>query len=228
MESESNYEKTKRDARQRFTGYDQERIIKRLALESDASFIYLNFIGQHVRIRRDDGLMEKEADTGKAVETDEHGNRSKISTPDENRNWMQTNFEEALTIYDLLCHTAKPVQLSGDFTTLEGLNRVVGGSSNTSLGNGFFLETELFFDGKDLAFSKACTTLGGTPAGKGDVSFRIPLWGPIDIQLSFYDSDDEFPAKLTILFDSKICDYLFYETLWYASCCVLKRVRELM
>jgi hypothetical protein len=142
--------------------------------------------------------------------------------------WKEADYNEALTLCDLLCHTDEPVLLSENFVSLQSLNSVQGGTTQSTLGKGLLKETEQFFDGKDILLSSACESLGGIAIGKGDVAYEIPLFEPIHARFSFYDSDEEFEAKMTIMFPSNICNYLYFETLWYASAIMLDRLKELI
>ncbi len=206
---ESNYDKFKNDALVRFLTYEQEPLIRRLNLTADQTYIYVPFCGREYRIHREEPVMEFR------------------NFYEESSDWAEANANAVLTICDLLCHTEEPIQLSGTFTTLEGLNRVKGGNSSTTLGDGFFSEREKFFDQHVPEIRNACQTLGAVPMGKGDIAYRIPLFGSLALQISFYESDDEFPAQLTYFMDQKICDYLFYETLWYMINLVMEQIVEM-
>lgn len=206
----SNYDKFKMDALARFLTYDQEKLIQRLNLQADEEYIYVPFCGRDYRIGRQSPSMEYVS-----------------SFPGKCCLWKEANSNAVLTICDLLCHTADPIFLSGTVTTLEGLNRVKGGST-TILGDGFYGNVEKFFDGKTSELAKVCEMLEGVPMGKGDVAYKIPLFENISLQISFYESDDEFPAKLTFFLDQDICKYLFYETLWYMIILVMEVLMELM
>ncbi len=208
----SNYETFKEDALKRLMTYDQTPLINRLGLKSDETYIYIPFCSREYRIHRQKPLMEyRNTYEGAVFALD----------------WTEADVNAVLTICDLLCHTENPVVLSGTMTTLEGLNRVKGGSS-TILGTGFFRESEEFFDQHTEEMKAACEKLGGVSAGKGDVAFRIPVFDSISLQISFYESDDEFPAKLTFFLDQDICSYLFYETLWYLVNLVLGMLKEII
>lgn len=207
---ESNYDKFKNDALVRFLTYEQEPLISRLKLKADETYIYVTFCSREYRIHRQEPLMEYR---------NLYGNRE---------NWTEANANAVLTILDLLCHTEKAVELSGNYTTLEGLNRVQAGTASRTLGDGFFSERIRFFNNHVEEVKKACETLGGVSMGKGDIAYRIPLFGAIALQFSFYEEDDEFPAQLTYFMDEKICDFLFYETLWYMVNLVMEQIEEIV
>lgn len=204
MGRHSNYEVMKRDALERFLTYDQSKILKRLQLESDDTFLYIDFCGYAYRVGRRHPLIERRTEGG----------------------WQEAGFEEVLSLCDLMCHTDKPIVLDDDFVSLKSLNRVQGGNMKTTLASGMFRSAEKQFDGKDESLSAACETLGGIRVGKGDVAYEIPLTPEVHCRIAFYDSDDEFAASLTVLFPRRICDFLHYETLYYVTGFMLTTIME--
>lgn len=219
----SNYDIFKMDALKRFLTYEQAPLIRRLNLDADEQYIYITFCGRFYRIGRREPLMEyRNAWLADASGCDAMDQGEKDADA-----WKEADANAVLTICDLLCHTEEPVLLSGTFTTLEGLNRVKAGSG-TILGDGFYGSTERYFNEHVKELAAACKTLGGVPMGKGDVAYRIPLFGSLALQISFYEADDEFPAKLTFFLDKEICTYLFYETLWYMIGFVMDTLKEII
>ena len=182
MERISNYETTKRRVQGEFLKYDQEKMIRKFALRFDENFLYINFIGHLYRINRHSGLIEwSEDDFETCVEGD---------------------FNEALTIYDLLCDSKEGCQASGDFINLRSLSSIQG--SAKSLGDGLFHGKDKVFDHKEDFLSKICEKLGGKKAGKGDVAYEIPLFDFLKCRIQFWNSDEDFDAQLQILMDKNI------------------------
>lgn len=203
-----NYEIFRMQALQRFLTFDQAPLIRRLNLTFDDQWIYIPYLGTQYRLHRTEPAMDRQTDT----------------------DWFPASCNETLTICDLLCHTTEPICLSGQYCSLESLNRVKGGTASATLGRGFYQKTADFFDGKEALLKKACEFYGGTPGGKGDVAYTIPLSSGIGVHISYYGSDDEFPAQLSLFFDRDICQYLHYETLYYAAGhllqCLTQRVEK--
>jgi hypothetical protein len=218
MKHESNYEVFKQDALKRFLTYNQELIIQRLGLKADDAYIYIEYCKCIYRLGRKMPSLER----NNLIIMNENND---YSAPD---SWKETDYNEALTLCDLLCHTDEPIHLSENYVPLQSLNTVQGGSTQSTLGKGLLKSTEQFFDGKDKILRSACESLGGIATGKGDVAYEIPLFESIHARFSFYDSDEEFEAKATIMFPSDICNYLYFETLWYASVIMLDRLKELI
>ncbi len=209
---ESNYDVFKKDALRRLLTYDQEKISRRLGLDCDETYIYITFLGREYRIHRQEPLMEYKNDL-----------------PGENAGdaWIEADSNAVMTICDLLCHTDKPIELSGTFTTLDSLNRVKAGTSGV-LGNGFYQKRAEYYDRHLPQLKRAFEALGSIAEGKGDASYTVPVFGPVSLRISFYQSDDEFPAQLTFFYDQNICEYMFYETLWYLNLLVTDRLNELI
>ncbi len=201
----SNYELFKQEALQRFLTYDQEAVIRRLNLQADDDYIYVDFCTRHYRLGRKTPVLEKIA----------YSKETSEGAADCQTIWEATTSNEALSICDLLCHTEAPIRISGEYCTIQRLNRVQGGNAQVTLGNGFWDHALSVFDEKKELLAKACEALGGIPAGKGDVAYEIPLFEPIRMRFSFYESDDEFDAEMTFLFAAEICEFLHYETLYY-------------
>lgn len=206
MERISNYEITKRRVRSEFLKYDQENMIRKFALDSDENYLYINFIGHVYRIHRSTGLLEWSED---GFQTCTEG-----------------DFNEALTIYDLLCDSKEHCQASGDYINLKSLSALQSGGKK--LGDGLFESEGAIFDHKDELFCGVCEKLGGRKKGKGDVAYELPLFDFLSCLIQFWDSDEEFQASLQVFMDKQILDFIRYETVWYAVSHLMKRLKEEM
>jgi len=72
------------------------------------------------------------------------------------------------------------------------------------------------FQGRIPELSAAAASYGGRQggeAGSGSVSFIFDLLPHILLQLIFYDRDDEFPARATLLFDLNATQFVDFEVL---------------
>jgi hypothetical protein len=72
------------------------------------------------------------------------------------------------------------------------------------------------FQGRISELSAAAAFYGGRQggeAGSGSVSFIFDLLPHILLQLIFYDRDDEFPARATLLFDLNATQFVDFEIL---------------
>lgn len=204
MERISNYEITKRRVQSDFLKYDQEKMIQKFSLESDDKYLYIKFIGHLYRIDRSTGYLEWSEDNFKTC--------------------TEGDFNEALTIYDLLCDSKENCRASGDYINLQSLSSLQ--PSSKKLGDGLFHGKEKVFDHKEELLCSVCDKLGGIKAGKGDVAYEIPLFDFLLCRIQFWNSDDEFEAQLQIFMDKNILDFIRYETVWYAVGHLMRRLTE--
>lgn len=199
----SNYEIAKQKTQKEFLKYDQEEMIQKWNLEADPNFIYMNFVGSDYRLDRNTGNVQ--------------------GTNNQFLDTWEADYEETLTLYDLLCYAKKDAALSGAYVPMQNLSAVRNASSYA--GEGFFKAQEDFLDHREVQLARACEALHGVREGKGDVSYRIPVFDKLSVILQFWNSDEEFPASLQIYCDSNIVAYMHFETLWYLASHVLGRIK---
>ena len=80
---QSNYEITKEKMAKHFLDFDQGTMISRMHLRYDSRYLYIRFVGRWYRIDRSSGLVQWSEDGFR------HG--------------IEGDFNEAMSIYDLLC-----------------------------------------------------------------------------------------------------------------------------
>ena len=197
----NNYETMKLQMRDEFLKYDQAAMIEKFGLRSDDENIYITFFGTEYAVDRSTGDVCSELG--------------------------ETGYNEAMTIYDVLCYSKPHCRASGSMVNMGSLSTIQGGSMKRE-GDGLFGGYEVAFDQRDEALSAACAKLGGMPEGKGDVAYRIPMFPFVDVMLQYWDSDDEFPASLQLFVDARMTDFMHYETMWFALSHMLERIKELM
>lgn len=202
----SNYERTKNQMCAEFLGYDQEKMIERFGFEADERFLKFRFLGSGCRVDRQTGVVEcADPATGE---------------------FSAADFNEAMTVYDLLCWSKPGAAPCGRYMNLQSLARLCGAASWP--GNSGFAEQARLFDGRTEALVKAAERLGGRPVSGGDAAAEIPVFGELRAILRFWASDDEFEPQLQILWDENTLMYMHYETAWYASAALLRRVCALV
>ena len=197
----NNYELSRDRAQAYFLGFDQEAIIRTWALASDANWLYVDFLGRPYRICRKDGSILRQWDDSRA------------------------GFNEVLSIYDLLCHAGSEKFVSGTFAPVNSLKhrpRAVG------VGTSFHSACAGVFDRDPEAFRNACAALGGQAVPLGDVGFRFPVFGPLEVILKFYHADEDFPASVTLLWDAETLRFVYYETVFYIAGHLLSMISEKM
>jgi len=69
--------------------------------------------------------------------------------------------------------------------------------------------------GKDPeGFSLACKAIGGTEAGGGDKAFEFRVLPRIPVRIILWVADEEFPARVSFLFDRTANLHLQLDALW--------------
>ena len=202
---ENNYEKMAGKAKALFLTYDQEEIIRRNGLEADESWLYARLLDLDLRLgRRDAALEQREGE-------------SWISCPGVN---------EPMVLLDILCDS-KP-------------GRHARGSWRNTLDFGMRVHRNLAESGHASALEKRIDTrpellrtralaMGGTELGEyggADYAFILPFFQDLNLLAQFWHGDEEFPPKLTLLWDAGAGDYLRYETMYYALALARKRLGD--
>lgn len=198
----SNYEQMKRKMQAHFLEYDQAVMIRRFCLNHDESFLYIRFVDRKYRISRRTGLVEW---------LDDHPH--------------EADYNEAMTIYDVLCDSREGCALSGEFVPVSVLSRL----ATSQLGHGSMFDGDAgCFAGRTEALSAACEQLGGIRVGQADVGYQLNLFDFLPVRLAFWDADEEFPPSLNLLWDRNLLDFMHYETSFFAAGHLFRRLRELM
>ena len=202
----SNYEKMKNDMAKVFLKYDRETMIRKFDLSYDENFLYLVCLDRNYRIS---------CQTGQ-VSWSEDGFRTEESA----------GYNEAMTIYDVLCSSKEDCRLLGEWVNVNSLPAVLGG--NLKKGGDFFQHAADYFDGKTKELARACEAIGGKKLERGDVAYELALFPFLLVIVRFWESDEEFPASLQILTDKNMLDYMHYETVMFALSHLMSRLKEEM
>ncbi|MBR4078892.1 MAG: DUF3786 domain-containing protein [Christensenellaceae bacterium] len=201
----NNYEQMRNEMRIHFLDYDQPEMIRKFSLKHDDKYIYIRFLARDYRISRQNGIVE--------------GSDNGFS------NTSEADYNESMTIYDILCCSKPDCALSGKYALSSSLKGIIHTGWNVGGGTMF----QQFSDTFDKLFDRlpyACELLGGVPEGRGDISYRIPMFDFLPVLFSFWRSDDEFPADIRLLWDTNVLDFMHYETLWFAAGHLMRRLEE--
>ena len=194
-----NYQLSRDRAQAYFLRFDQQAIVGAWNLRHDKQYLYPDFLGESYRICRK---------TGRVFRSD----------------GQEAGFEEALSIFDLLCHESPCKTLSGVFAPVNSLK----GRPPIGVGTNFHSEIADRFDRQQEAFRTACLALGGTPMSLGDMGFSFPVFKDLSVQLKFYSSDEDFPASMVLLWDENMLQFVYYETVFYIAGFLLHQILEQM
>ena len=202
----SNYEKMKNSVNDSFLQYDQENMIRKFSLQHGADYLYIAFIGRTYCINRHTGII--------------HWSDDQFQTTHD------TDYNEVMTIYDVLCYSKENCHLAHEFVNLNSLSTIRTG--NLTANDSFFQRTADSFNQKTAALRHACENLSGKPLPKGDVAYELQLFSFLPVIIRFWETDEEFQASLQILVDKNTLDYMHYETLMFALNHLFGRIREEM
>lgn len=150
----SNYEKAKISMARVFLQYDQAAMIHKYSLEYDSDWLYITFVNRIYRINRKTGNVQWSDHNFETV--------------------YESDYNEAMTIYDVLCYSKDGCHLANEFVNINSLSTIMTG--NLSQNSGFFKNIADFFNGKTIELRNACVVLSGKELGKGDVAFELKLF----------------------------------------------------
>ena len=192
-------------ARRIFLAYDQERLIRKFCLDADGQWIYLTYLNTPCRISRENGAVEEYIEN----------------------TWKECReYSTVMTVYDLLCYNKDETlpMLSGQWCAVGSF--IVAGITETETYTGQYARC---FDGHLVELKAACEMLGGVlqpPMAGADLTCRFQATPFFPVLLQFWESDEEFPPKLLILWDRNTDKLLHFETTFYLQGDLLERLRK--
>lgn len=205
---ESNYEKQVYIGREYFLKYDQNILIKKYDLEYDKKYLYLKYIGRDYRIGRSDGAIEYREERTGSYE-------------------LCKEYTIVMTIYDLLCYSGDAAlpSFTGQWQPI-GSFAAAGSSPSAEF---FAKKYEQAFSGKIDEIKRACQKLGGSlqPRLAGaDLTCEMPVVPWFSVLFQYWDADEEFPAKILLLWDKASLSYLHFETTYYCQGDLLESILQ--
>lgn len=183
-----------------FLQHDQKAIIEKYHLDADSTRIRLNYCGEPYEIDRE---------TGDVIAAD-----GAMAGP-----------AETLAIFDMLCHSQKPVSLYREWKTT---NTLPGGGQTSPDDVILTKRITAAFENQQEALREACRSMGGMPFPVGDVAWEIPVFDWFPAVFQFWMGDEEFPSSARFLWDRNTLQFLHYETLYYIMGTVLDRLQNKM
>lgn len=203
----SNYDLQVDIGRRIFLEYDQDILIRKFALDADENWIYLTYMNTPCRISRTNGQIDELTES----------------------TWTECrNYSTVMTIYDLLCYHKGDTApaLYHQWCTVGTF--VVTGVTDTGR---FTNKAAALFDGHLEELKAACMKLGGTMEKRmasADVTCKIPVTPFFPVLLQFWESDDEFPPKLQMMWDRNVNSFLHFETTFFLQGDLFERLKNLM
>ena len=201
----SNYEIMRNQMRGEFVKYNQEKMIKKFSLRNDEGYIYIEFMLREYRINRKTGVVE--------------WSENSFSTS------VEADYNESMTIYDILCCSKDACTLSGNYCPVHMLKGTVNASG---IGRNLFQKSADGFNGKRKELEAVCKNFGETLNLNGDVAVKLYPFSFLPVILQYWEADEEFPANLKFMYDENILDYMYFETIFFMTAHIVKRIEEMM
>ena len=203
MGRNNNYRIQAQQAKERFVTYDQSRLIAKLNLRFDETYLYVPMLRETYRIHRKNGDISRDTLCG----------------------WVDADsYEEVMTLLDLVCDSKEDRFLTGRWKNLTDFGLMF----HRSLLEGKADPWAEKFQADPERFRKACLALGGKPFPQGDLAFVMELFDGLSILVQLWFGDEEFPAAIRFLWDENALMYLKYETMHFAKGLLLDRIAERM
>ena len=132
------------------------------------------------------------------------------------------DFLQVSAVQYLVC--ARPVPLAGELVSVAGLPQ----------GEAFFRGPHTLpgdalgglFGADGGRFLRVMARLGGEPADLADAGVRMSLYPRLPVHLGLWLADEEFPARVTFLFDRTAGEHLPLDALWSAVMVLVAAVRR--
>ena len=103
------------------------------------------------------------------------------------------------------------------------------GTVNTSgVGRNLFQKSADGFNGKRKELEAVCEIFGEKLDLNGDVAVKLYPFSFLPVILQYWEADEEFPANLKFMYDENILDYMHYETIFFMTGHIVKRIEEMM
>ena len=203
MARTNNYRIQAQQAKERFVTYDQNRLIAKLNLCFDETYLYVPMLSEIYRIHRNTGGISRKIPSGWVV---------------------ADSYEEVMTLLDLVCDSREDRFLSGRWKSLADFGLMFHRSLLEGKADPWAEKFQADTDG----FRKACLAMGGKSFPRGDLAYAIELFDGLSILVQLWFGDEEFPAALRFLWDENALMYLKYETMHFAKGLLLDKIAERM
>ena len=203
MKRTDNYALQAQGAMDYFLRYDQEAIIRKLKLRSDADYLYTRMLCMPYRICRHTGRLQRQE--GEAwVDANSHG--------------------EVMTLLDLVCDSREDRFLSSRWESMATFGLKFHQNLLEDRKDTF---AEAIQENPD-AFTQVCRSMRGEPIPGADLAFSVDFFDGMGIGIQFWEGDEEFAPRVRFLWDQNASMYLKYETMHFAIGLLRKRIMEEM
>ena len=186
MERKSNYDAVREVWRQKFLTMDHESLAERFHLNIDAGHLYLTYFSHPYSIDRR---------TARIV---------RLDRPD-----AVIGFDTEMNFFNMFHYAAVHPAPSGELIPFRNVKRVY--PFEAAYMRTIIHPFEQCFTGHTAELRRAFDALRARPLPQGDVGGALEILPGLELAVTFWDADDEFPAQANMLFDSNITDYMHEE-----------------
>lgn len=198
-----NYLIQAQQAKKWFGTYDQDRLIAKLKLAHDETYLYPVMFSERYRIHRKTGDIDRKTESG----------------------WVDANsFGEVMVLLDLVCDSRDNRFPTGKWKNMTDFGLMFHRNLTENKADPW-AET---FENNPEGFRRACESLHGTPFPQGDIAYTLEVFDGLCLTLQLWFGDEEFPAGLRFLWDENALMYLKYETMHFAKGMLLQKIKERM
>ena len=202
MARTDNYLKQAAQAKAYFLTYDQEALIRKLNLVHDEDYLYPVFFSQTYRLSRKTGDLARQG---------KHG-------------WEDANTHgEVMALLDLICDSREDRFVSGKWKDMAQFGH--------AFHQNLLEERDPLAEAcqeKPQVFRRWCEALGGKPMPTGDIAYSIEVFDGLPLMIQLWFGDEDFPARMRLLWDENALMYLKYETMYFAREVLLSRLKREM
>ena len=138
---------------------------------------------------------------------------------------VEADYNESMTIYDILCYSKDDCILSGNYCPV---NMLKGTVKSSDVGSNMFQKSADEFNGRLTELESVCSIFGEKLELKGDVAVKLYPFTFLPVIIQYWEADEEFPANLKFMFDENILDYMHFETIFFMTGHIVKRIQEMM
>lgn len=188
METTNNYLTMMHAAMARFCSYDGEAFAQKAGVTVDENSVTTRFFGMLTQISRQTGAVTV-------------GGRP-------------ADFCETLSVLDWLCDSAPQAVPAGRYCPVGSLPGIFVRGGGLSMDCTALAQK---IQARPACFRQAVEAMGGNVLPLGDRGAEIPVFPGLFLRIKSYESDGEFPASLTLLWDENILSFVRYETVYYLA-----------
>ena len=186
MEKKSNYDAVREVWRQKFLTMGHESLAERFHLNIDADRLYLTYFSHPYSIDRRTAHIVR------------------LDRPD-----VPIDFDTEMNFFNMFHYAAAHPAPSGELVPFRNVKRVY--PFEAAYMRTIIHPFEQRFTGHVPELRRAFDALRARPLPQGDAGGALEILPGLELAVTFWDADDEFPAQANMLFDSNITDYMHEE-----------------